>query len=99
MKKISLLLVCLLFGFSAAYSGSQPSVVSASNGSDNPKETDQKVYSKIPEANALYIQGLEYLSKSDPWTGGTLENARKSLELFRDAVKKDPKFALAYIGQ
>lgn len=98
MKTISLLFMCLLLGFS--YSSSQASGVLTHNGNnDTPKEVDQKVYSKVPEANALYIQGLECLGKSDPWTGGTLQNARKALKLFRQAAKKDPKFALAYIGQ
>lgn len=63
------------------------------------KEADAKVYSSNPEANALYIQGMEYLSKGDPRKGGTLENAHKAQELFRQATQKDPKFALAYIGQ
>lgn len=98
MKKIPLLLICLLAGF--VCSASQPSAVSTPSGSnDTSKAADQKIYSKIPEANALYVQGLECLSKSDPWTGGTLQNAKKALRLFREAVKKDPKFALAYIGQ
>jgi tetratricopeptide (TPR) repeat protein len=98
MKRISLLPMCLLLGFS--YSASQALGICTPNESnDTSKEADQKVYSKIPEANALYIQGLECLSKSDPWTGGTLQNAKKALKLFRQAVKKDPKFALAYIGQ
>src|ERR1044071_7287472 len=100
MKTISLLLFCLLLGFSSAYSASQSPGVAAPNGSNDPsKEVDQKVYSKIPEANALYIQGLGYLSKSDPWTGGKLQNARTALKLFRQAAEKDPQFALAYIGQ
>ena len=100
MKTISLLWFCLLLGFSSVYAASQSSGASAPNGSNDPaKEADQKVYSKIPEANTLYIQGLGYLSKSDPWTGGSLLNARKALKLFREAADKDPQFALAYIGQ
>ena len=54
---------------------------------------------KTLEANALYIRGLEYLGKGDPRVGGSLENAKKALELFRQATQKDPKFAVAYIGQ
>ena len=96
MKTISPLLFCLLLGFSSAYSASQ-SCGSAPN-NDPSKEADQKVYSRNPEANALYIQGLECLSK-DPWHGGSLLNARKALKLFQQAAKKDPQFALAYIGQ
>jgi serine/threonine-protein kinase len=70
--------------------------LSASNPS---KEADGKIYSRNPEANELYIQGLDYLSKGKPWIGGSVENAKKALKLFRQAVQKDPQFALAYIGQ
>jgi tetratricopeptide (TPR) repeat protein len=100
MKTLSLVLMCLLLGFSLVHGVSQPSDVSGSNGSnDTSKEAVQKVYSKIPEANALYIQGLDYLSKGRPWAGGSVENAKKALKLFRQATKKDPQFALAYVGQ
>jgi tetratricopeptide (TPR) repeat protein len=85
----------LLLGFAyAAFSSSS----FIQNGNDSGKGANQKIYSKNPEANTLYIEGLEYLSK-DPWHGGSLLNAQKALELFRQAVKKDPQFALAYIGQ
>lgn len=97
MKTISLL---LLLGCSCIYSASQLVEVSTPNGNSNTsKETDHKVYSKIPKANALYIQGLDYLSKGRPWAGGSVENAKKALKLFREATKNDPQFALAYIGQ
>ena len=56
------------------------------------------VYSEVPQANALYIKGLEYLGKSNPRNGGTLANAREAVRLFSRAVKKDPKFTLAYLG-
>ena len=57
------------------------------------------VYSQVPQANALYIQGLDYLSKSNTWMeGGSLVNAREAVRLFSQAVKKDPQFALAYLG-
>src|SRR5439155_12656584 len=49
--------------------------------------------------NALYIEGLDYLSKGKAWAGGSVENAKKALKLFRLAVQKDPQFAQAYIGQ
>jgi tetratricopeptide (TPR) repeat protein len=100
MKTIPLLLFCLLLGFGSAYSAPQSSGVSAAHASNNPsKQVDQKVYSKNPEANALYIQGLEYLSKGDPRDGAAIENAHKALKLFRQATEKDPHFALAYLGQ
>ena len=55
------------------------------------------VYSEVPEANALYLQAREALSKGDPWEGGSLENARKAITLLEQAVQKDPEFALAYL--
>jgi tetratricopeptide (TPR) repeat protein len=57
------------------------------------------VYSQVPQANVLYIQGLDYLSKSNTRReGGSLVNAREAVRLFSQAVKKDPQFALAYLG-
>lgn len=101
MKTISLLVFCLLLGFNSAYSAPHSSSFLVPDGSDTPsKQGDQKVYSKNPQANALYIQGLEYLSKGDPRESGEkIENAHKALKLFREAAHKDPKFALAYLGQ
>ncbi len=90
IKLKSLPLFCLLLAFSSAYSAPR---------SFNPPKDDPPVYSKNPEANALYIQGLDYLSKGKPWAGGTVENAKTALKLFRQAAQKDPKFALAYVGQ
>jgi hypothetical protein len=99
MKTRYLVAFCVLLGFNSAYPAPESSGLFVRNESDLSKEAGQKVYSKNPEANDLYIQGLDYLSKSDPWTRGTLLNAKKALKLFRQAVKKDPQFALAYIGQ
>jgi hypothetical protein len=56
------------------------------------------VYSQVPQANALYIKGLEYLGKSNPRNGGSLDNAREAVRLFSQGVKKDPQFTLAYLG-
>ncbi|HLJ26276.1 MAG TPA: hypothetical protein VKY85_06165 [Candidatus Angelobacter sp.] len=92
-----LLLFYLALGL--AYSAFASSSFFIEDGSDPAKRTDQKIYSKNPEANALYIQGLDYLSKGKAWAGGSVENAKKALELFRQAAKKDPQFALAYLGQ
>jgi tetratricopeptide (TPR) repeat protein len=47
----------------------------------------------------LYIHGLEYLNEGTPWKGGSLQNARKALTLFRQATQKDPEFSLAYASQ
>ena len=96
MRINSVLVVSLLLCFT------QPCLVSELpiySGSDPATEANQPVYSKNPEANALYIQGLEYLSKGRPIAGGSLLNGKKALKLFRQATQKDPQFALAYIGQ
>jgi serine/threonine-protein kinase len=100
MKTKSLLLFCLLLAFSSPYSASQAPSALVTNGSkDVPKENAPKIYSKNPEANALYIQGLGFLRNGKPWAGGSVENAKKALKLFRQAAQKDPNFARAYIGQ
>ena len=97
MRIRSLLLFYLMVGL--AYSAFASSIFFIEDGSDSAKGADQKIYSKNPEANALYIQGLDCLSKGKPWMGGTVENAKTALKLFREAAKKDPQFTLAYIGQ
>ena len=99
MKIQVALLLCLTLGFNAGYAAPESSALFPVSQAAQAKEADAKVYSKNPEANALYVQGLEFLSKGDPRKGGTLENAHKAQELFRQAVEKDPNFALAYIGQ
>lgn len=99
MKVRFILLFCLSLSFNSGYAIAESSGSSHENQGTQPREVDTKVYSKNPEANALYIQGKEYLSNGDPRKGGTLENAHKAQELFRQATEKDPNFALAYIGQ
>ena len=68
-------------------------------GSNLPGLAEAKIYSKIPEANALYVAALDYLSKGDSRAPGSMDKTKKALELFREATKKDPQFALAYVGQ
>lgn len=97
--KIRFVLLCLLLGFNAAYAAPESSGVVTDGKDTQSKGASAKVYSKNSEANGLYIRGLEYLGKGDPRVGGSLENAKKALELFRQATQKDPKFAAAYIGQ
>ncbi|MCA1814987.1 MAG: tetratricopeptide repeat protein [Acidobacteria bacterium] len=45
-----------------------------------------------PEAYQLYLRGRYY------WNKRTEENVRKGVELFQQAIDKDPNFALAYVG-
>ena len=74
MKIRSLLLFYLVFGL--AYSAFAFSNFFTEDGGDPAKAADQKVYSKNPEANELYIQGMDYLSKGKAWLGGSVENAK-----------------------
>jgi tetratricopeptide (TPR) repeat protein len=112
--KIKYVVFCLFLSLNPAYSApkssgffaqngslisSQSGSVQSMGGSNAPTLTGAKVYSRNLEANALYIQGLDYLSKGKAWAGGSVENAKKALEFFRQAAKKDPQFAQAYIGQ
>jgi len=55
------------------------------------------IYSQNPEANELFLKAREYFNKSDPRTDGTLANAREAIGLYEQAVKADPKFALAFV--
>jgi TolB-like protein/Flp pilus assembly protein TadD len=51
-----------------------------------------KSYTKDPEAYQLYLQGRFN------WNKRTEAGTRKALELFQEAVDKDSRFALAYVG-
>jgi len=54
-------------------------------------------YSQSPEAHELFLKARDYLNRSDPRTGGTLAHAREAITLYEQAVKADPKFALAFV--
>jgi tetratricopeptide (TPR) repeat protein len=45
-----------------------------------------------PEANALYLKARFY------WNKRNSENLKKAVELFEQAVAKDPNFALGFVG-
>jgi urea transport system substrate-binding protein len=45
-----------------------------------------------PEAHRLYLQGRSYMLRS------TLEGMKQSLAYFKQAIARDPKYALAYAG-
>lgn len=51
-----------------------------------------KRYTESPEAYQLYLQGRFY------WNKWTEEGWRKSIEYFKEALTKDPNYALAYSG-
>jgi tetratricopeptide (TPR) repeat protein len=64
----------------------------------NPDTTAPAVYSQNPEANELFLKAREFAKKGNPRVpGGALANAREAVKLYEEAVKKDPKFALAYV--
>ena len=46
-----------------------------------------------PEAYQMYLQGRYH------WNKRTLEDLQQSIEFFKQAIEKDPKYALAYAGQ
>ncbi len=60
------------------------------SGADEQRVT--KTFTADPEAYRLYLQGLYQ------WNKRTAENIRKSIELFQQAIDKDPSYAKAYAG-
>jgi DNA-binding winged helix-turn-helix (wHTH) protein/TolB-like protein/Tfp pilus assembly protein PilF len=56
------------------------------------RELLTKRYTANTEAYQLYLKGRYFLNKS------TEEDFRKSVEYFRQALEKDPNYALAYAG-
>src|SRR4030095_13481099 len=49
-------------------------------------------YSESNEAYQLYLKGRFY------WNKRTAEALQKAIEYFNQAIEKDPRFALAYVG-
>ena len=87
IKKMSAAMGVLLAMAAAPTAGAQTNtVVSAS-----------VVYSQNSEANELFLKARELVKQGDPHTGGKLSNTRAAIKLYEQAVKKDPKFALAYV--
>lgn len=60
--------------------------------SSGQKELLARRESTVPEANALYIKARFF------WNKRNSENIKKSIELFEQAVEKDPSFALGFVG-
>jgi len=60
------------------------------SGADEAKVT--KNYTANPEAYQLYLKGRFY------WNQRTPESFRRAVELFDQAIEKDPAYALAYSG-
>jgi TolB-like protein/DNA-binding winged helix-turn-helix (wHTH) protein/Tfp pilus assembly protein PilF len=51
-----------------------------------------KRYTENSEAHELYLKGRYF------WNKRTMEGLKKGISYFSEAVKKDPAFALAYVG-
>jgi TolB-like protein/Tfp pilus assembly protein PilF len=60
------------------------------SGADEAKVT--KTYTANPEAYQLYLKGKFY------WNKRTGESLKQAAELYRQAIEKDPNYALAYSG-
>ena len=56
------------------------------------KERLTKSYTESTEAYQLYLKGRYH------WNKWTPEGWQKSIEYFQQAIKKDPSYALAYVG-
>ena len=54
-------------------------------------------YSRNAEAKALFLRGQDLLAHSDPRTGGSFANAREAIEVYRQAIERDPQLALAHV--
>jgi serine/threonine-protein kinase len=52
----------------------------------------EKTYTSNPEAYQLYLKGKFY------WNKRTGESLKQAVELYREAIEKDPNYALAYSG-
>ena len=59
---------------------------------DDERQRLTRHYSDSPEAYQLYLQA-QYL-----WDNRTEENRKKMFQYYEQALAKDPKFALAYVG-
>jgi tetratricopeptide (TPR) repeat protein len=95
MKRMLMIFLPLIL-LTSAQGASQTSARSADD--TKRQATAETVYSKNAEANELFLKAREYYNKSDPRiAGGKLANAREAIKLYEQAVKKDPKFALAYV--
>jgi tetratricopeptide (TPR) repeat protein len=95
MKRVPAVFLLLIL-LASARNASQASAQSVDE--TKRQATAAVVYSQNPEANELFLKAREYYNKSNPRTGGALANAREAIKLYEEAVKRDPKFALAYVG-
>jgi len=60
------------------------------SGADEAKVT--KTYTASPEAYQIYLKGRFY------WNKRTIESLKQAVEFYKQAIEKDPNYALAYSG-
>jgi tetratricopeptide (TPR) repeat protein len=96
MKRMLMILLPLLL-LPLALGASRTSARSAAE-TQKQQAAAGTIYSQNAEANELFLKARDYYNKSDPRIpGGKLANAREAIKLYEQAVKKDPKFALAFV--
>ena len=95
MNKVPKFFVCLVLLVSVL--GSSPASAQTADEA-KARAAGAQVYSQSKEANELFLKAREYYGKSDPRTGGLLANAREAIKLYERAIKKDSRFAFAYVG-
>ena len=61
-------------------------------GQEKQRLSERQCHTENPEAYQLYLKGRHF------WNKLTLEGVQKGLELFQQAIEKDPTYALAYTG-
>ena len=61
-------------------------------GQDKQRLTERERHTENPEAYQLYLKGRHFWNKLTP------DGVQKGLELFQQAIEKDPAYALAYTG-
>ncbi len=60
--------------------------------STDAKEDLARTYTRNSEANQLYLKGRYH------WNKRSVEDFQKAIDLFKEAIDKDPTYALAYSG-
>lgn len=62
-----------------------------------PSDDTSATYSSNANANALFLKARALAKAGDPRFGGKLSNSREAISVYEQAVKADPRLALAYV--